>query len=170
MKAKYISLICVALFICSSCSEDNHFFMNDESNVLISGEQAESAVYSQKVTIEADSDYSPTKAFTLTQRAVGTLTIEIGRGFNEWWEISPLTNETGAIITKKPSSIIKAVYVEPYIWNANPDSYTTYTEKSIALEPGEYSLSAVFTKSLGLQYGASGKHGVTRAKLECTIY
>lgn len=169
MKIKYISLIFGVLFVCSACSEENNFLMYDESNENFLGEQAELVDYSQKVVVEANSDTSSDKAFTITQRVTVTLTIEIGRGFNEWWEISPFINETGAIITKKPTSVVKAIYMEPYIWNANPDSYMTYTEKSINLEPGEYILSAVFTKSLGPQYGASGKHGVARAKLEYTI-
>lgn len=36
----------------------------------------------------------------------------------------------------------------------------------IVLDPGEYVLEARFTKSLGLQNGADGKHGVIRAVIE----
>lgn len=64
------------------------------------------------------------------------------------------------------ASYVMTSYIEPYIWNANPENYMTHTEKTVVLDPGNYWVNAVFTSELGLQYGASGKHGITRATVE----
>lgn len=121
------------------------------------------------IRLMAISDTSAsTVRFTLSQvTPVTFLDIEVERGFNEWSEISRFTEETGVTLTKIPASFSIRTFIEPYIWNANPNSYAIYNwQDATVLDPGEYVLEARFTKSLGLQNGADGKHGVIRAVIE----
>lgn len=116
------------------------------------------------VKIEDTSDTSYKNTFTLSRTAAVTLTVKVGRGLNEWWEISQYANQTGATL-RQTYQVYKQVFMEQYIWNANPETYIERTEEPIVLDPGTYDLTALFTTNLGLQYGASGKHGVTIATL-----
>lgn len=121
------------------------------------------------IRLMAISDTSAsTVRFTFSQvTPVTFLDIEVERGFNEWSEISRFTEETGVTLTKIPASFSIRTFIEPYIWNANPNSYAIYNwQDATVLDPGEYVLEARFTKSLGLQNGADGKHGVIRAVIE----
>lgn len=120
------------------------------------------------VKLVVDSDTGSSERFTLSQITPVTLgDIEVGRGLNEWWEISKFTRETGVALTKIPYSFSITTYIEPYIWNANPSSYATYKwGDPIVLDSGEYVLTATFTKSLGVQNSADGKHGVIRTSIE----
>lgn len=109
--------------------------------------------------IETSSHVSSSISFTVSETTGVTLTARVGKGLNEWWEISPYPNGTYAIVGRT-SSVMKRIDMAPYIWHMNPETYIEHTE-NIVLDAGTHWLAAGFP--LPNQSGASGKHGITYA-------
>lgn len=119
---------------------------------------------SSTVYFEDTSNDSSSSTFTLSQTTAVVFSIKVGRGLNEWWQISSHTDETFGILAKE-STFYKRISMEQYIWNANPETYIVHTEPPIVLDKGTYWLVGAFSGSLGPQYGADLKHGITIASV-----
>lgn len=159
MKTSFFFFAIIALLSFASCDR--------EDQVLINGDLDTPTTRAANI-VETNSNYpnSSKVNFTFSKSATVTLTGTVGRGFNEWWDISKYTNQT-YVVVGKGSSIVKQIFLDAYIWNANPESYMDYSE-NFYLEAGTYWIDAVFAPALGPQYGASLNHGITIATLKQT--
>ena len=113
-----------------------------------------------KTTIETDT-YRGSRNFTMPQTTGVALTAKIGRGLNEWWDISKYSG-TFAMIGYTSATMKRINLNSDNIWNASPESYQEFTEY-VVLDAGEHWLASGFPSELGPQNGASYKHGITYA-------
>jgi len=118
-----------------------------------------------KKVIETHSDISSSISFTVDKTVYATLTVSVGRGLNQWYEIIRYPNSVYGILGKSSSTVKRLEILPQTSWGSNSPEFT----ETITLEPGTYWLAASFPKGsdqLGPQDGASYKHGRTYVKLE----
>ena len=116
------------------------------------------------VTYRKESYSTNQVSFTLEQTTGVTLTGQVCRGFNEWWEIAKYGGATNVAVGKS-STLIKVMYVNQYIQTSSTVGAFEHTER-LVLEAGTYWLSASFPLGLGPQNGAFLKHGTTVAMVK----
>lgn len=123
----------------------------------------------QNYQVRYNVDFSRTDNISFPEATPVTLSVTIGRGFNNWWDISQYHDESGAVLGSGTITIL-SVYMEQYILNSSPETYITHTEETLMLDAGTNWLSTKFTSKLGRQYGADGKHGEVTATLSYYAY
>lgn len=120
---------------------------------------------STKKVIQTDSDAPSSVSFTIDKTVNASLTVSVGRGLNEWYEIIRYPNSVFGIVGKSSSTIKRLEIFPQSSWGSNSPEFT----ETITLTPGTYWVAAAFPKGsdqLGPQNGASYKHGKTYVKLE----